>query len=346
MKRLLITPALVAALMVTIVLPAHAGPVMGKGQASEHSLKNRPDTVPLRCKGPINMSNGMVIPKGKVVTSLKYRYIHKDKLYDGDHERSGNYAGKYERTNKFTQLTVKAGIFDGFEARVMLPYVEKHVRRKAGNTPKHADSDTVSGIGDIVLMGRYALLQQKKGDWLNIAIGAGAKLPTGDADKRNPPPFSNSHEYMGPGAQAGTGSWDPKFELGLTKFIDRSRFDAHFMATLPGDGAHGSRKGNQYKYNFGYGYALNQYFDTELELNGVIQEAHIYDGEETVNTGGHTIFVTPGLHWKITPKTHLAVGVPVVIYRDLNGEENVPEKKSKFGLGEDFQIVTRLGITF
>ncbi len=171
-------------------------------------------------------------------------------------------------------------------------------------------------------------------------------MPTGDPDKDNPLPFSNTHEYMGPGFQLGTGSWDPKFELGATKFIGRSRVDAHTMLTLPGDGAHRSRKGNQIKYDLGYGYALNRTFDVELELNGVYQEAHVYDGDVTVNTGGHTVYITPGVHWKMSETWHLSLGVPVVVYRDLNGQSATPDQKSTYALGEDFQVVARLGFCF
>lgn len=319
---------------------------MGGGKNSEKNLKNRPDTKPVKCIGLVNMSNGMVLPRGKVTACVKAKYVHKDKLFDGSTEKKGNYNGKYDRVNMLYQMTAKAGIFDNFEARIMVPFWDKQVKRKAGITPKHVDTDNLSGLGDVVIMGRYALMSQRKGDWMNLAIGAGLKLPTGDADHKNPLPFSKTHKYMGPGGQLGTGSWDPKFELGATRFMGRSRVDAHFMYTIPGDGAHGSRKGNQFLYNLGYGYALNKYFDLELELNGVAQESHRYDHASTVNTGGHTIFLTPGVHWKITDKCHLSLGVPLVMYRNLNGEPGTPERLGKFGLGEEFQVVTRLGFNF
>jgi len=335
-----------AAMLFWGVPQAMAGPVIGQGPDSESELTDRPDTKPLKCIGLVNMSNGMVLPKGKVVASIKYRYVHKDSLYDGGSKKSGNYGGKHDRVNQSVQLTAKAGLFDRFEARIMVPFWDKQVDRKAGNPPTSRGTDTLTGLGDVVLMGRYALMQQKSGDWLNLAFGAGLKLPTGDADGENDPPFSAAHKYLGPGGQLGTGSWDPKFELGATKFVGRSRFDAHFMYTLPGDGAHDSRKGNQFKYDFGYGYALNKYFDLELELNGVDQQRHWYDGSAARSTGGHTVFITPGVHWKITDSSHFSVGVPLVVYRDLNGYSATPDRNSRYGLGEDFQVITRLGFSF
>jgi len=347
LKRLLAIMVIVACLAVGgWVSLAHAGPVMGGGSNSEAKLKDRLDTKPVKCVGLINMSNGMVLPKGKIVASIKYRYVHKDKLYEGSDEKNGNYGGKYDRVNQAVQLTAKAGLFENFEARIMVPFWDKVVKRKAGNPPASVGKDSVSGLGDVVVMGRYALMSQRKGDWINLAFGAGLKLPTGDADHKNGPPFSNAHKYVGPGGQLGTGSWDPKFELGATKFVGRSRFDTHFMLTIPGDGAHGSRKGNQFKYNLGYGYALNKYFDVELELNGVEQKQHTYDHELARSTGGHTIYVTPGIHWKMAEKCHLSLGVPVVVYRNLNGYSASPDRNSRYGLGEDYQVVTRLAFSF
>ncbi|NDV19063.1 hypothetical protein GO013_06470 [Pseudodesulfovibrio sp. JC047] len=337
---------LAVAIFVWGVHGAFAGPIMGGGVESEQAIKGRPDTKPVKCIGLVNMSNGIVLPKGKISGSVKYRYVHKNNLYDGSTRKTGTYNGKYDRVNQSVQLTAKAGLFENFEARVMVPFWDKAVDRNYGNPPRSADTNTVQGLGDVVVMGRYALMSQRKGDWMNLAFGAGLKMPTGDSDTKNDFPFSTAHEYMGPGAQLGTGSWDPKFELGATKFFGRSRVDAHFMYTISGDGAHDSRKGNQFKYNFGYGYALNKYFDVELELNGVDQKRHWYDGSAAKSTGGHTIYITPGIHWKFAEKAHLSLGVPIVAYRYLNGQSATPDRNSRYGLGEDFQVVTRLGFCF
>ena len=328
----------------------HAGPT---GDASPETEKKSTDksagksaNKPVKCISPVNMSNGMVLPVGKMAFNLKYKYIHKDSLYDGGKEKSGSYGGKYDRVNHLWQLTARAGLFENFEARIMVPYWSKQVKRKPGNLARPWDTDNVYGIGDTVLMGRYALMTPRGGDWLNLALGAGVKMPTGDANHKNCPPYSNMHTYLGPGGQLGTGSWDPKIELGATKVFGRSRVDAHMMFTLATAGAHDSHMGNQFKYDLGYGYALNKYFDLELELNGVDQHRNWFDGSLDDASGGHTIFITPGVHWKITGNSHLALGVPIVVYRDLNGYASTPTRNSRFGIGEDYQIVSRIGISF
>lgn len=323
--------------------PALAGQTTTQGPASAQQAKAK--KKPIKCIGPVNMSNGIVLPQGKVKANLKYIYTHKDNLYDGNDRQTGDYNGKYDMLSQVVKLTVRAGLFQNFEARAIVPYFDKQVKRKGG---KNLDgyTDSVNGLGDVVLFGRYALMTQRSGDWLNLAVGVGLKMPTGDPDKKNQSPFSNTHEYMGPSFQLGSGSWDPKIELGATKFIGRSRVDAHVMATFPGDGAHDSRLGDKLTYDLGYGYALNRSFDLELEFNGVYQDSDWYDGDLAGNTGGNTIYLTPGVHWKISPRWHLSCGVPIVVFRDLNGVTAVPESRSTYGLGEDFRVVVRLGADF
>ncbi|MUM76264.1 hypothetical protein GKC30_01300 [Pseudodesulfovibrio sp. F-1] len=301
---------------------------------------------PLRCAGLVNMSNGMVLPVGKYSVSLKYVHVSKDKLYDGQDRKTGNYNGKYKRVDNVVNLTAKAGLFDDFEARIQVPLINREQKQKSGNPPAHSATVRNSGFGDPIIMGRYALLSERNGDPFSLAVGAGVKVPLSNTDKKTPPGGASSAEYMGPNFQLSTGSWDPKMEIGATKMLGRSRVDAHFMYTIAGDGAHDSRGGNQFKYDFGYGYALNKYFDLEIELNGVDQQPVTHNGEKTVNTGGHFIFITPGVHWKITDSTRLAVGVPVVVYRNLRGEPRTPERSSKFNLGEDYRIVTSLSYHF
>ncbi|MGI6656314.1 MAG: transporter [Desulfobulbus sp.] len=300
----------------------------------------------IRCVGPVNMSHGLVIPKGKYQLCLQYNYAHKDDLYKGRDKKTGNYVGKYDQVDHVANLIFKLGLFENFETRLIVPFINRELKRKSGNPPENTNITDNSGLGDIKVIGRYSLLSERKGDWLSMAIGGGVKLPTGDTDKKNVAPFSTNYEYMGPGFQLGTGSWDPIFELGITKFSGPSRYDFHTMYTIGTKGSHGSRKGDTFKCDLGYGYALNKHFDVELELNSVYQKAHRHDNKSTVDTGGHTIYLTPGMHWKINRELHLSMGVPIVIYRDINGKSRTPDWKSQYGLSEDYRFVTKIVYNF
>ena len=193
---------------------AYAGSAAGEGGEPAKKAAAKQGKKPVKCIGLVNMSNGMVLPKGKIVANVKYRYIHKDSLYDGSEKKNGSYGGKYDRVNQSLQFTVKAGLFENFEARMMVPFWDKQVKRKPGNLAQPWDTDSVEGLGDAVLMGRYALMTQRSGDWMNLAVGAGLKLPTGDADHENCKPYSNAHKYLAPGGQLGTRLVGPEIRGG------------------------------------------------------------------------------------------------------------------------------------
>jgi len=320
------------------------GPVMGASADAPGKVADLPDTKVPKPVGPVNMSTGTVLPKGKAAAGLKAIFFQKNDLYDGSEKKDGNYNGKFERNQRTYQASFRYGLFDDFDMRIMVPYMEKSVYRRGAKGTKKEDTykDINSGIGDVVFMGRYALWSQRDGDPLSVALGAGVKMPTGETNKENREPFSKSCKYMGPGFQMGTGSWDPKAELGLTRMFGRHRLDSHFMYTWGNKGDHGMRKGDQFKYDLGWGYALTSLMDVELEFNGVNQNRNKIDNEFSSNTGGHTIYLTPGLHFKFTKNLNAGVGVPIVVYRDLNAEP----AEDKYCIAEDYRLVFKLAYKF
>lgn len=326
-------------------IPAQAdGPVLGQEADSGTRISTLPNKKEPKPIAPINMSTGTVFKKGKLATSLKYIYFDKEDLYNGSSNVAGKYNGKYDRWQHTLQLGMRYGLFDDFDVRVMVPFHFRGVsRRSAVGKPAETErDDTNDGLGDIVLMGRYALLSQREGDPFSLAVGAGIKTPTGDSGKTNAEPFNKTYKYMGPGFQLGTGSWDPKFELGATYMFGRSRLDSHFLLTLPTEGDHGLRKGDNFKYNFGYGYALSDLLDLELEINGIYSDQNSNDGAIVKNTGGHTVYLTPGIHFKFGKGLNAGLAVPIVAYRDLNANEDADQ----YSIGEDFRVVFKLGASF
>lgn len=321
--------------------PAAAqGPTLGGAANKPGSVRTHPDTKSPKPVGPVNMSTGTVFKPGKAAVSFKAILVDKENLYDGDDKKSGRYNGKIDRSQGTYQACVRYGVMEDFDVRVVIPYRDSFVRRRAGTGGRNEKTytDTEMGLGDVVAMGRYALWSQRDGDPLSVAVGAGVKMPTGDTNKKNRAPFNRTCEYMGPGFQNGTGSWDPKFELGATKMMGRNRFDFHTMYTWGREGDHGLRRGDQFKVDLGWALALSDLLDIELELNGVNQNRHRSGGVISANSGGRTLYLTPGVHLKLTDSFNASVGLPYVIYRDLNSDGS----KNQYAIGEDHRLVFKL----
>lgn len=294
----------------------------------------------LKVIGPCNMSGGTIFKPGQMAVAMKYLYFEKDQLYDGNDEVSGTYNGKYNREQKVMMLTVRRGISKKFDMRVSIPYYDKTLKRNAfvGKAKETTVKSTVSGIGDINVIGRYSLFSQRDNDPYSLAVGIGVKMPTGDSDKKNPEPFSKKLEYSGPGFQLGTGSWDPKFEIGFTKRYIRSRVDSHLMYTWGNEGDHGLEKGDVLKYDLGYTYAVSKKYDLELELNAVSADKSLNDNKTIEGSGGNTIFLTPGVHYKMQNNYNISLAIPIVVYRDLNADDS----NKKYNLGEDYRVVVKM----
>ncbi len=330
-------------LLATGMAPTEAmaqGPVLNGEADKPGAISPQPDTAIPKPIGPLNMSTGTVFKPGKAVASFKAILMDKEDLYDGGDKKSGKYNGKFERTQGTYQASVRYGVADGFDMRVMVPYRDSFVRRRsgAGGRREKSYTETNMGLGDVVAMGRYALWSQRAGNPLSVAVGAGVKMPTGDCDKKNRAPFSNTREYMGPGFQLGTGSWDPKLELGATRMMGRNRLDFHTMYTWGREGEHGLRKGDQFKADLGWAYALNDLFDVEMELNLLNQNRNENGGKYVSNSGGRTVYLTPGVHLKLTDSFSASAGLPYVIHRDLNSDDS----KQQYAVGEDYRMVLKL----
>ncbi|WP_462325318.1 transporter [Desulfoplanes sp.] len=287
--------------------------------------------------GPVNSSNGGVYKKGQYGIVGKYTYMIADQYYYGTSKtgyerlKPGQKGKKCtEKTLNKYQLTLRAGIFEDFDFRLVVPFLDKELKRESA---KASFTDSNSGLGDIKLVSRYRVMSQKKKDPLNLAIGLGVEMPTGTTDEEDD--AGACPGYL----QTGWGSWNPIFELGVHKVMGRHWMSTYFMYKMSTEGERGEddfEGSDVFKYNAAYMFALCNWFDMGVELNGEVKSKCKLAGETQQHTGGHTVFITPEVHFKLYKGIHLDVGVPITVYRDLNGEQ----------LSEDYRVVTKLAMKF
>ena len=315
-----------AILFVLLTVPA--------GAAEDKKTATGPRPV-----GMVNSSNGGVYEKGEYGIIFKANFYDQDQLYDGNDKVDftrpvkGQTPGKKcsEKSLRQLQMTLRAGITENIDARVIIPFLDKEMKRQSWNNDFSNDN---SGIGDIKLVSRYRIWSQKKKDPCNLAIGAGVKLPTGSTGEED-----DTGACLPGFLQTGSGSWDPVVELGAHKVLGRHWLSSYLMYQMTTEGELGDRdyeKPDLFKYNFGYAYAVSKLFDLQLECNGEIKGKATLDGEEQDNTGGHIVYLSPGLHFKFHKGMHFDVCTPVPVYRDLNGTQ----------FSEDFRIVAKLAMKF
>ncbi len=290
--------------------------------------------------GQVNMLNGGVYAPGQWGIILKTKYFKKDRIYAGNDQIS-KYTGKpqgvgVQKQERFlTKACFRYGVAPGMDLRLVVPYWQKDMvrgKKVAGVVNSYSSSN--NGLGDLVFMGRYRLMSQKSGSSFNLALGGGVKMPTGDSDEED----NLADGCFGSGFQCGSGSWDPKLEIAMNQMRKNWRWDATCMYTLATEGDHDFEFGDKFQYNFGSSIAVGKHFDLQLEYNGCWQGKNTSKGDHVANSGGHLGYITPGFHIRFSrkPNVHLDFGLPILVYRDFNGEQ----------LSEKYQFVCKLAVKF
>lgn len=214
-------------------------------------------------------------------------------------------------TEQMYELKIGYGLMRDLSVYIEPTYKVKEMEMIHGGA--HLMKEDSSGIGDTELMARYRF---RKRDWENgtyqQALLFGIKLPTGDSDME-----SNGQRLMEM-VQPGTGSVD--YSIGYAWTHREGNF------TMDGDLIYRVTTENQEKYKFGnlLSYDLAGLYQMKelylmLEMNGRFWEMDEADGDEVGNTGGHQIFINPGVSYHIRPNLMLMASVQVPVYSNMNG---------------------------
>ncbi len=197
----------------------------------------------------------------------------------------------------------------------VLPYTNKEATTLNG--PKRSSD----GLGDVTVFGRYTLYQK---DWtgrtLRVAGVAGLKAPTGSDDE------SDDSGRLPVGLQLGTGSWDA-YVGGVVSYqtLDFG-IDAQ-VSYRENTEASGFEAGDETRFDVSYQHRLSpSTLDLEtrsflygvVELNTIIRDRHRQNGVSLENSGGTTVFLTPGVQY-VTRKIIAEIAVQIPVVQNLNG---------------------------
>ena len=134
--------------------------------------------------------------------------------------------------------------------------------------------------------------------------------------------------------QLGTGSWDFPFGLSFTRSTGRVALNADVFYRVNTEHETISF-GNQFNYDLALGYRLypvqyetyrEKVINLYLEINGQVNGKNKVEGETAENSGGHTIFLSPGVQWVLLQNLLLEASVQLPVFEDFNGTQ----------LGNDF----------
>lgn len=216
----------------------------------------------------------------------------------------------------------------------VLPFLHKRLELTGPSGGRIARS--TRGIGDAQAFARYTVFQRDlPGRNFRIAPFAGLKLATGDDDERD------SFGRLPQPLQSGSGSWDPFGGVVATYQTLDYQIDAQI-----------SYKANTRANNFSFGDEFH--FDASLQyrlwprklgsgvpgfLYGVLETNLVHQGRNRINgasdpnSGGTTLFLSPGIQY-VTKRWILEGIVQVPVVQELNGTA----LKSDFILRVGFRV--------
>jgi hypothetical protein len=238
---------------------------------------------------------------------------------------------------------------------------DEHEHEEEAEAEVHDGGDS-SGIGDLSLLGQWRFLNNQASG-TEAAVLLGLKTPTGKTNESD-----SSGERFDAEFQPGSGSWDGMFGLALTQRAGLWSFDASALYTLVSEGTQDTDLGDRFNYGVAVSYrlfALSQdsgpmfhgakphdhdadghgghihaeasgpALDLVLELNGEWHDKQETAGERDDNSGGHTLYISPGLRLSQGNWSGFAsVGIPIV--NDLNGIQAEPDWRILTGVSMGF----------
>ncbi|WP_291326183.1 transporter [Desulfovibrio sp. UCD-KL4C] len=202
--------------------------------------------------------SGLSMPAGKFAVGGNLVFGDSNGLWRNSKRLNGNTKGT--KINEIFKL--RYGIWDGLDVRVSIPVYNVHLDKT------NTSDKNLYGVGDTTVLLHQRLLNQRDGDPLSVAFDLGPVFPTGTVSEHS-------------SDLAGNAAWGVMGGIGATYFLYANRFDTEVNYATFAEGGHDYKKGDRFRWNLSYAYALNDNWDigaessietyAESEKNGQMQ---------------------------------------------------------------------------
>ncbi|MDA0691508.1 MAG: hypothetical protein O3A78_03690 [Nitrospinae bacterium] len=297
----------------------------------------------------IRGSQSGLVNKGRFIFDLSHSYILMDDKQKGSSSTSEVLTPKVDfenRTleldhhrevqtiNQLTQMDVSYGITEKLTASLNVPFRNdrRHEHYDEVNTvdEKFTNADGTTGMGDITLLLKYALLQTLKHQFI---LGAGVKFASGEYQLRDSDGTINEPTLM-----PGTGSYDAIlsglyiFSLIPNRLNLFTSVSHRFTTENPLD----YELGDTTLVDGGMIYVLTDSVSLSAQINARIARRDEFIGMPVPSTGGEFVNLTPGVTLAASENLSLYTHVQIPIYQRVNEVNLVPNYGLLFGASYGF----------
>ena len=197
------------------------------------------------------------------------------------------------------------------------------------------------GVCDISLLARARVFQHHTlASTTTLALLAGIKTPSGSTTGR-----ADNGDYLDAHLQLGSGSTDGLFGASFSHARGRWSLGANMLGALKGQGEAGD---DDYDYGDSINYDLTARFRVtpstlgataqqlflSCGLAGEIRGQEEEAGSRILDSGGHVMFVQPGVQLNLGARWSFEVSAQVPIHHDLTGTQ----------LGDDLKVMGSINV--
>lgn len=211
------------------------------------------------------------------------------------------------------QFLANYNLSEEFGAALVVPQLSK-----THEDPAMAATDSSSGIGDIVTLGRYFLL--KSPETGKLALQGGVKWASGARV------VDSMTGVMSPDLTLGTGSTDYLAGVAYSRTLGDLLLTADLLYAVKNAGYDGYQFGNALNYNLYASYRLQPNFYLMLNGFGESTAQDSDNGAVQADTGGNVVYLSPGFQW-IFSGAILEVNYQTPVGRSFNGAQMVVDNK-------------------
>lgn len=170
------------------------------------------------------------------------------------------------------------------------------------------------GFGDLVIIGKYEIVQGNFFSPFTMALGGGVKLPTGDFRREN------NGSRLAIDLQPGTGAIDGLFwSYASNNFqsINLSLY-GNLLYRYAGTNLEGYKIGDEILFLIGANYRFTDYLSFTLQVRSRFANSDFADGRNLPSTGGTSYDLYPFLNY-LEGKFSLRIYTQIPLYRNTRG---------------------------
>jgi len=270
------------------------------------------------CSVGTSIANGGergAIPANTLSTALSIQHNILNTAYESSKQIDDPLNRKSTVTN--FNLEIEYGLISRVSILFILPYTSR--TRETNVTDSQTNNTEVitftgQGFGDIILLGKYEIISPSILSPFGLAIGGGAKLPTGSFEEEN------DGTRLSIDLQPGTGAADlllwGHFLYGFPSIGFST--NVNFLYRYAGVNLDSYRYGDEFLASINGSYSFADFLAVNLQLKGRIAAEDYWNSRFLPSTGGTYIDLTPGLIY-YEGSFSLRVFFQVPVHRDVKG---------------------------